>query len=341
MKKFLYVLLASSFLLASCGDDDKKDNNNNNNNNNQNQNQNQNQNDQNQNQNQNETTSIDYDKFCNNVMGKSCGHAISDQDIASCKQTYADVLKDNAQCKDDIETYYKCVAKIDAKCNSGEECDCIPDDACKTEVDKASACINKNKGVDVDYNKFCNIVMGKICGYDISDDMIAQCVDIYSDETANHLECKNEAKAYYDCVITENDAFCAQTLLPLCESEIDAYDACLKQKYTLIADASQSVSGINFTNFCKNVMGKSCGAEISDNDMNWCESLYAEEYKSHSKCTADLGAYYKCVADISANECAPNDDTCECIPDDACKDKVEKAHNCLLVNYPEEIMGEQ
>lgn len=58
----------------------------------------------------------------------------------------------------------------------------------------------------VDFAKFCNIVMGKACGFNISDDEIASCLDEYKTTSEKYAEkyadkCKDVMDAYYKCVI--------------------------------------------------------------------------------------------------------------------------------------------
>ncbi len=316
MKKFLYVLLATSFLFASCGGDDNKKENNNEN--------------QNQNQNQSESSTIDFAKFCDNIMGKSCGEDISDDAMTQCVALYEGEYKAYPKCSLLMATYYKCV--IDAACDpADDDCECFPEDACNDEVEAAHSCLvenypddfNDSQDESINFDNFCNHVMGKSCGAQISNEGMDSCKAIYIEEFESHAKCTDDLSAYYKCVADIPANTCIQE--DACADEMEAAHSCLVTNYP---DEFEDES-IDFDNFCNHIMGKSCGAQISDDDMNSCKALYIEEFESHAKCTDDLSAYYKCVADISADTC---------LPEDACNAKTEAAHSCLVANYPDEFV---
>lgn len=112
MKKHTLLAIAAALLMTSCGDDEALP------------------------IPQDDNTAIDFNQFCNVVMGKVCGDAISDADITSCVSTYkAEADKYASTCKEVSEKYYKCVINADTQiCEDN-------DNTCKAEIDAYSACM--------------------------------------------------------------------------------------------------------------------------------------------------------------------------------------------------------
>ena len=199
MKKLTLLALAAALFMTAC--DDNNDN---------------------STPSQDDKTTIDFNKFCDLVMGKTCGADISDADMASCVSTYkAEYDKYASTCKEVGDKYYKCVLNADTKL-------CADDDnSCKTEVEAYSACIGEPEE-EIDFNKFCNLVMGKACGADISDEDITACVATYKAEAAQYAStCKEVGEKYYKCVINADTKVCEDDDHS-CETEINAYSDCTK-----------------------------------------------------------------------------------------------------------------
>ena len=329
MKKILFAVLASAFVFAACDDDSSKDKNNP---------------PSNTNTPAGATDSIDYDTLCDHVMGKTCGHAFSDDMLRKCKIIYKNDLKKHEDCNDVIVKYYQCV--IDQKVSADA---CMSNDACKTEVKAVMSCMDSKYGDPVDYSAFCTNVMGKKCPNNaLSNSILEQCADVYKDEMQNHSLCKSEALEYFSCVLDAGDAVCNAQSDTLCKDKVNAYRSCLDSKYpkipaarSMLVSASATVSPeLDFHAFCNNIMGKSCGNDISNDDMTWCAKIYEEEFVSHAECADSLKGYYKCISDIQLTACAdPNADSCTCMDalDGVCDEKLDSAYACLVKNYPVEF----
>ncbi|MBQ9396665.1 MAG: hypothetical protein IJU23_14265, partial [Proteobacteria bacterium] len=164
MKKFALLTMAAALLFAACDDNDNS-----------------------KPQNEKETA-VDFNKFCDVVMGKACGLELTDADLNSCVETYkAEAKKYEATCKDVGEKYYKCVSNATINdCTGKDDCECIDDDVCKTEIDAYSACMGEPAKEEIDFNKFCNVVMGKACGANISEADINSCVETYKAEAKKY-----------------------------------------------------------------------------------------------------------------------------------------------------------
>lgn len=192
MKKLTMLAIAAALFMTAC-DDDKDD-------------------------------SVDFTQFCNVVMGKVCGEAISDADITSCAATYkAEAAQYASSCKEVGDKYYKCVIDADAKI-------CADDDnSCKAEIEAYSRCIGvPAEEEEIDFDKFCDIVMGKACGAAISDEDMASCVSTYkADYDKYAANCKEVGTKYYKCVINAGTQVCADDDNS-CTAEIEAYSACIE-----------------------------------------------------------------------------------------------------------------
>ena len=191
MKKLTMLAIAAALFMTAC--DDEKDD------------------------------SVDFNQFCNVVMGKVCGAAISDADITYCVSMYkaeADLYASN--CKAVGDKYYKCVINADAKI-------CADDDhSCEAEIEAYSKCIGVPAEEEIDFDKFCDIVMGKACGAAISDEDMASCVSTYkADYDKYAANCKEVGDKYYKCVINANTQVCEDDDHS-CEAEIEAYSACIE-----------------------------------------------------------------------------------------------------------------
>ncbi len=311
MKKFLVLALSSAFLFAACNDDDK-----------------------------NSTDSVDMEKYCSIAMGKACGYNISDDVIAKCKSSFTSDVQAHDNCKEDLENYYNCMNDLQLKsCDGNKPCACIPDNACASEHKKANTCLS-DKYPDINYNDYCNIVTGKVCGRSMDEGLLSKCVNVYSNQAKNHELCKSQGDAYFSCIENLGNGICNPSDDVYCKSESDAYATCLDNSYPAVKNARSAKRDIDFDKFCVNVMGKSCGFDISDDDLEWCANLYADEYVSHAKCATKLSDYYKCVANVEVTPCQdPSSPECTCGDEnEACQAQIDAAVSCLYTNYPAEMI---
>ncbi|MBR4984146.1 MAG: hypothetical protein IKY83_00195 [Proteobacteria bacterium] len=277
MKKLTLLAIATALLMTACGDANDNENN--------------------STTPQDNQTAVDFTKFCNVVMGKVCGDAISDADIASCVSTYkAEAAKYASTCKEVGDKYYKCVIHADAQiCEDN-------DTSCKAEIEAYSKCIGEPAEEEIDFNAFCNIVMGKACGANISDADIASCISVYKADYDTYAStCKEVGDKYYKCVIKADTQVCADDDHS-CEAEIEAYSECI----------GEPAEEIDFNAFCNIVMGKACGAEISDADIASCVSTYKAESEKYASTCKEVGdKYYQCVIDADTQVCEDDDTSCE------------------------------
>ena len=95
----------------------------------------------------------------------------------------------------------------------------------------------------VNYPKLCSVLLGKACGYNVSDDAIAACMKGYYDAAAEYLQCAAFAASYYTCLAgaevndcTKEDPASCQCLKDLnaCDSEFENYKDCLSSKYSVV-----------------------------------------------------------------------------------------------------------
>ena len=174
-------------------------------------------------------------------MGNVCDDVdISDENMKWCAEIYKEDYVTHGECKETNDHYYKCVANA----TKAEICAEYVEDLCQETFNAVDACRHEKYPLDYlpedeVFDKFCNVVMGKACGYKINDSYMSECVDVYKAEAVYYGKCMDEAEAYYNCVGNLQVTPCAEDAKDCncgisdnaCKTELNDYSGCVSKNY--------------------------------------------------------------------------------------------------------------